>query len=152
MPAPRAVLPQSPTVCVWLGFDSRFPVNAQVSLPVYPALESPERRWTLRRHRGDAEEGWGPAGLGPTGERTKWVALSGEQREGEWGVRTRVERSGVVGSKGKGVRECALDSLRNLEVPSGVRGAKGQGSATFDPDPSFSKHPSAADLWAAEEQ
>lgn len=58
----------------------------------------------------------------------------------------------MVGSR-EGERERALDSLRNLEVPSGVRGgAKGQGSPTFDPDPPFSKHPSPADLWAAEEQ
>ncbi len=48
--------------------------------------------------------------------------------------------------------KCTPDSLRNVEVPSGVRGAKGQSSATFDPDPPFSKPPSPADLCAAEEQ
>lgn len=46
--------------------------------------------------------------------------------------------AGWLGAERKGERGRALDSLRNLEVPSGVRGAKGQGSLTFDPDPPFS--------------
>ena len=49
-------------------------------------------------------------------------------------------------------REKILDSLRNLEVPSGARGASGHYSPTFDPNPPFSKHPSLTDLLAAEEQ
>lgn len=37
--------------------------------------------------------------------------------------------------EGIGRLKCTLDSLRNLQVPSGVRGAKGQGSLTFNLDP-----------------
>lgn len=70
-----------------------------------------------------------------------------EKKGWEWGrhgVTPRAELGSGDGwleaEKGRAerARERALDSLRNLEVPSGVRGAKGQGSPTFDPDPPFS--------------
>lgn len=97
-------------------------------LPVYPILESPTARKgveSVQRQREDDEEGLSPVGLGPKGEKRKWVGLLGRERVGEtrgdnmsW-VREQVQRWEV-----KRGRECTLDSLRNLEVPSGVRGPK----------------------------
>ena len=66
-------------------------------------------------------------GLGPKSEKKKWVGCQGE-KDWEWGrdgVTTQVELGSDVGWwEVKGDRKCALDSLRNLEVPSGVRGPK----------------------------
>ena len=105
-----------PSVCS--GFPSCLP---------WTEISYRQKRSGISAEREDYEEGWSPVvGLGPKGEKRKWVELSGRKGLGvgeTWGNNKNWVRewSGVVGSK---ERESAVDSLRNLEVPSGVRGPK----------------------------
>lgn len=128
-------------------------MSAQVSLPVYPILESPTTRKgveSLQRERmmrrGEVLWAWGLRVRGEKGWSCQGERVGVRETMGDDTSWVR-EWRGVVGKKGRR-RVCSWQP----EKPWGAiwrEGAKGQGSLTFDPDPLFSKHPSSADLWVA---